>query len=266
MEGNNELLNVDRLTKIYISGLVRTALVVGAKDITFNIKKGEIVSLVGESGSGKSTVANMILRLIKPTSGQVCFKGIDIFEMKSQDYYKHVQVIFQDPFSSFNYFYKVDRVLNTAINFRYGKISDRERKELIKDVLEQIGINAEENLGRYPHQLSGGQMQRFLLARILLIKPDLLVADEPTSMIDASSRANILNLLKDLRKEEGLSILFITHDLGQAQYISDKVLIMKEGGVVEEGKTKEVFLHPTHPYTKNLLASVPSLYRRWQFD
>lgn len=263
---NKELLEVDKLTKIYTSGLIRPTKVVGAKDISFKINKGEILSLVGESGSGKTTVANMILRLIQPTSGLIYFNGKDINTIRLQDYYKLVQIIFQDPYSSFNYFYKVDRVLNKAIDFRYGKISNSDKKNLIENVFEQIGINTEEVLGRYPYQISGGQLQRFLLARILLIRPNLLIADEPTSMIDASSRAGILNLLEMIRKKEGLSVIFITHDIGQAQYISDRVLVMQKGLVVEKGPTKDVFLNPTHPYTKNLLASVPSLYRQWDLS
>ena len=263
---NNGLLEVDKLTKIYTSGLIRPKKVVGAKDVSFKINKGEILCLVGESGSGKTTVANMILRLINPTSGFIYFNGKDINEINLREYYKLVQVIFQDPYSSFNYFYKVDRVLNKAIEFRFGKVSKSKKFNLIEKAFKEIGINAEEVLGRYPYQISGGQLQRFLLARTLIIRPKLLIADEPTSMIDASSRASILNLLELIRKEEGSSVLFITHDIGQAQYLSDRVLVMKKGLVVEKGQTKDVFLHPTHPYTKNLLDSVPSLYRQWELD
>jgi len=318
MKEINGLLEVEKLTKIYSSGLIRSSSTLGANDVSFKINQGKIVSLVGESGSGKSTVANMILRLIKPTNGQIYLNGTNITKIKKRDYYKQVQVIFQDPFSSFNYFYKIDRVLRRAINFHIhwisrnkkkqiikdtldklkkvilsesfvfepkqiipdtlnklkritikflgGLISRKEKKQIIMDTLARIGINAKEVLGRYPHQVSGGQLQRFLLARILLIKPILLIADEPTSMIDASSRADILNLLKLLRKDEGFSVLFISHDIGQAQYLSDQVLVMKKGIVVERGLTKDVFLHPTHPYTKNLLASVPSLYRKWDLS
>ncbi len=263
MSKNENILKIDDLTKIYTSGFIRTTKSVAAKDLSFEIKRGEIISLVGESGSGKTTISNIILRLIKPTSGKVYVNGIDIEEIKKKNYYKQVQVIFQDPYSSFNYFYKVERVLKKAIRFRYGKVSKSEESEKIQEVLGFVGINAKEVIGRFPHQLSGGQLQRFLLARILLIKPDLLIADEPTSMIDASSRADILNLLANLRKEEDFSVLFITHDIGQAQYISDKVLVMEKGIIVEKGPTKNVFLNPTNPYTKKLLASVPSLYRKW---
>ena len=258
-----KVLQIENLTKIYISGLFQHKEIIGAQDVSFCINKGEIVSLVGESGSGKTTVANMILRLIKPTSGHIYFNGIDITNIQKKDYYRQVQVIFQDPFSSYNYFYKIDRVLKKAINFRIGKLSSIEKNRIITDTLANVGINAEEVLNRYPHQLSGGQLQRFLLARILLIKPILLIADEPTSMIDASARADILNLLGMLKKEEGFSVLFITHDIGQAQYVSERVLVMEKGIIVEKGSTEDVFLNPNHPYTKNLLDSVPSLYRQW---
>jgi len=260
------LLKVENLTKIYSSGLIKTTETIGAKDVSFTLGDGEILSVVGESGSGKSTISNMILRLIVPTSGSIFLNGQDILKIKAHDYYKQVQVVFQDPYSSFNYFYKVERVLRKAIKYRIGHLSYSEELKVIRNTLSHVGINADEVLGRYPHQLSGGQLQRFLLARILLIKPDLLIADEPTTMIDASSRADILNLLDMLRKEEGFSVLFITHDIGQAQYISDQVLVMKEGFIVEKGATKEVFLRPKHPYTQNLLASVPSLYRMWKLE
>jgi len=266
MKEQKKVLKIENLTKIYTSGMFQHKEIIGAQDVSFSINKGEIVSLVGESGSGKTTVANMILRLIKPTSGHVYFNGADITNIKKKDYYRQVQVIFQDPFSSYNYFYKIDRVLKKAINFRIGSLSRIEKNRVVTDTLVQVGINAEEVLNRYPHQLSGGQLQRFLLARILLIKPSLLIADEPTSMIDASSRADILNLLGILRKEEGFSVLFITHDIGQAQYVSDRVIVMEKGIIVEKGLTEDVFLNPSHPYTKNLLASVPSLYRQWDLS
>ncbi|MFX1534638.1 MAG: ABC transporter ATP-binding protein [Promethearchaeota archaeon] len=260
------VLELDCVSKIYTSGLIVRTFTTGAKDVSFKIKRGEIVSLVGESGSGKSTIANMILRLISPTSGHIYIDGEDILSFKKLEYYRKVQVIFQDPYGSFNYFYKIDRVLNKSFSLRKDKITSSEKEEVIIDILKQIGLNADEVLGRYPHQLSGGQLQRFLLARVLLINPEVLIADEATSMIDASSRAGILNLLEDLREKQGLSVLFITHDLGQAQYISDRVLIMKKGEIVERGSCKEIFTSPNHSYTKELLASVPSLHEQWNLD
>jgi peptide/nickel transport system ATP-binding protein len=258
------VLRVKNLTKTYTSGLVRTKTVVGAKNVSFDLKRGEIISLAGESGSGKTTVAKMILRLIEPTSGSILFDGKDIKSYNIKDYYRLVQAIFQDPYSAFNPFYRVDHVLDKAFVLREDNLTPEKKKKIIWSTLKSIGLNPDEVLGRYPHQLSGGQMQRILIGRSLLIGSQLLIADEPTSMIDASTRAGILNLLLTLRKERGLSVLFITHDIGQAQYLSDRVLVMKKGEVVEQGTVDEVFIKPKHPYTKELLAAVPSLYERWE--
>ncbi len=286
MSESPPLLEVKNLTKIFTSGQIFTTQVKALNNISFKLTKGEIVSIVGESGSGKSTVANIILRLIRPTNGQVHLNGQSIFKQKLNDYYKHVQVVFQNPFGSFNGFYRVDRVLDKAFDFVYRNSKKKNQKErkiireeyskenslnevdkdkIIFEALKKVDINPEEVLGRFPHQLSGGQLQRFLLARALIIKPDLLIADEPTTMIDASSRAGILNQLIALGKSGDLSVLFITHDIGQAQYVSDRVLVMKEGSIVEEGPSKEVFLHPKQAYTKRLLEDVPSLTRKWKW-
>jgi peptide/nickel transport system ATP-binding protein len=265
MNANEVLLQCEDLTKIYASGLIRTKSVVGAKNVTFDMKREEIVSLVGESGSGKSTVAKMILRLIEPTSGDILFNGVDILSYDIRDYYRQVQAIFQDPYSAFNPFYKIDRVLDKAFGLRKDHPSSNDREGISESTLKSIGLNPDEVLGRYPHQLSGGQMQRILVARSLIIGSELLIADEPTSMIDASTRAGILNLLLNLKREKGLSVLFITHDIGQAQYLSDRIVVMNKGEIVEQGSVDEVFLKPKHPYTKELLASVPRLYEKWEY-
>jgi peptide/nickel transport system ATP-binding protein len=277
------LLQCKKLTKIYTSGLIRTRSVVAVKDVTFDVKKGEIVSLVGESGSGKTTVARMILRLVEPTSGRIIFNGGDAFSYDKREYYRRIQAIVQDPYSAYNPFYKVDRVLEEIFDLylltpqerlsrilaarKEGKkINPREeRKKLIHYTLKRIGINPEEILGRYPHQLSGGQLQRFLIARPLLINSELIIADEATSMVDASTRAGILNLLLDLKEKENISVIFITHDIAQAQYISDRVLVMQKGEIVEQGPADRVFSHPKHPYTKELFDSVPQLKKTWKF-
>jgi|SRR5271157_4148052 len=266
MSQNGPLLQVKNLTKIFKSGRIKTTQTIAVQDVSFSINKGEIVSIVGESGSGKTTVSNLILRLIPRTNGEIYFNGEDIFRINLRKYYKQVQVIFQNPFSSFNYFYKVDRVLMNAINFVSGKsLTITAKKQLMYETLKKIDINPSEVLGRYPHQLSGGQLQRFLLGRVLLIKPDLLIADEPTTMIDACCRSDVLNLLNNLRQNAGLSILFITHDIGQAQYISDRVLVMNHGRIIEEGPSNDVFQNPQEDYTKKLLANVPSLSRKWKW-
>jgi peptide/nickel transport system ATP-binding protein len=260
-----KILECKNLTKIYTSGLVRTKSVVAVKNVTFDVEKGEIVTLAGESGSGKTTVAKMILRLIEPTSGDIIFNGQNAFSYDRREYYRRIQAIVQDPYSAYNPFYKVDRVLEEVFSlYKNGPSSDK-RKEIIHSTLTRIGINPEEILGRYPHQLSGGQLQRFLIARPLLINSELVVADEATSMLDASTRAGILNLLLSLKENEKISVLFITHDIAQAQYISDRVLIMQKGEVVEQGPADRVFIDPRNAYTKELFDSVPQLHKKWEF-
>jgi peptide/nickel transport system ATP-binding protein len=260
-----KVLQCKKLTKIYTSGLIRTKSVVAVKNVTFDVKKGEIVTLVGESGSGKTTVAKMILRLIKPTSGHIIFDGEDASSYDRREYYKRIQAIVQDPYSAYNPFYKVDRVLEEVFNLYKNGPSREERKKIIHSTLTRIGINPAEILGRYPHQLSGGQLQRFLIARPLMINSELVVADEATSMLDASTRAGILNLLLSLRRDEKISVLFITHDIAQAQYVSDRALVMQKGEVVEQGRADRIFLHPRHPYTRELFDSVPQLHKKFEF-
>jgi peptide/nickel transport system ATP-binding protein len=257
------ILRCKDLNKEYTSGLVRTKTVLGAKNASFDINRGEIVALAGESGSGKSTIAKMILRLIEPSSGTITLNGKNINSYSIREYYRQVQAVFQDPYSAFNPFYKVDHVIDRAFGLRKDNPDADERREIIESTFMSIGLNPKEVLGRYPHELSGGQMQRLLIGRALLIGSQLLIADEPTSMIDASTRAGVLNLLLNLKDEKDLSVLFITHDIGQAQYISERVLIMKEGEIVEQGSVHDVFTKPEHPYTKELLAAVPSLYEKW---
>jgi len=258
------VVRVKNLTKLYTSGYIRTTEVVGAKNVSFDIKKGEIFCLVGESGSGKTTVGNMILRLIKPTSGKILLDGKDAFSYDKKAYWRKVQAVFQDPYSSFNFFYNVDKPLNDAFDLLENSPPKEERKKIIRSTLETIGMNPDEILGRYPHQLSGGQMQRLLIARSLIIRPSLLVADEPTSMIDASTRVAVLNELLRLKEVAKMSVLFITHDLAQAYYIGDRIAIMKKGEIIEQGPVRKVIFSPKHPYTKNLVASVPPLHERWE--
>lgn len=263
--GNDVLLEVKNLTKLYTRGYIKVSYKIGCRNVSFSVRRGEVLGLLGQSGSGKTTVANVILRLIKPTSGAVYLEGKDIFSYHLKDYYAKVQQIFQDPYGSFNYFYRVDRTLHKAVSFKNPRISRLERNQRIAEALEVVGLNPSEILGRYPHQLSGGQLQRILIARVLLIEPQLVVADEPTSMIDASSRAGILNHLLDL-KEYKIAIIFITHDVGQAAYISDTVVVMHEGEVVEQGEARKVLFAPEHPYTQRLLSDVPKLHEKWDLS
>ncbi|MFX1573174.1 MAG: ABC transporter ATP-binding protein [Promethearchaeota archaeon] len=264
----NETLNIRNLTKVYTSGLLKSKETIGVKNISFKLYPGEILSLVGESGSGKSTIANLILRFIQPTEGDIYYEEKEIHDIPTKDYYKNVQGIFQDPYSSFNYFYRIDHMLNQAFKYTLKDITNK--RKALETSLSIVGLNTDDIFGRFPHQISGGQLQRVLIARALLFKPKLIIADEPTSMIDSSSRADILNLFKELKEgtthTEGISVIFITHDIGQAQYVSDRVIVMKEGNIVEQGLTKDVFLNPEHPYSQNLLACVPSIYRKWELE
>ena len=262
---SSDILDVRNLNKTFISGLLFTKQIYALNDVTFSLQKGEILSIVGESGSGKSTTANVILRLVKPTSGTVLLDGKDIQRYRKKEYYKRVQVIFQDPFGSYNLFHKVDRVLHMSFKLLDRRPPFEARKKIIQEVFDTIGLRSSELLGRYPHQLSGGQLQRMLLARALIIKPDILIADEATSMIDASSRAGVLNLLDLLATQEGMGIMFITHDIGQAQYLSDRVIVMEHGRIVEQGKPSKVLVDPEETYTKELISSVPTMEERWEF-
>ena len=265
----SELLKVEHLTKIFTSGLIGGFEIRAVDDVSFTIRKGEIVSLVGESGSGKTTIGKLILRLIQPTSGRILFEGKDVLKFGKKelrrDYYRQVQAVFQDPFASFNPLHPVDRAFDLVFNSYFPDVGRSEREEMIDAALTQVGLNPEEVRGKFPHQLSGGQLQRILIARALLLKPKLLIADEAVSMLDASTRIDVLNLLGDFRDKYGTSVLFVTHDLALGYYISDTTIIMYRGTIVEMGDTERVFHNPLHPYTQMLLESVPDLNVKWEF-
>ncbi|MEM1525813.1 MAG: ABC transporter ATP-binding protein [Ignisphaera sp.] len=262
------LLSVRNLTKVYRSGLIRHKSILAVDNVSFDIKEGEILSLVGESGSGKTTTARIILRLLKPTAGSVMFMGKDIWdELRTREdlkwYWRHVNGVFQDPFSSFNPTHRIKDILLRVFNL-FDENYDKDAKmKLIYEALQSVGLIPEEVIERRPFELSGGMRQRILISRIFLIKPKLVLADEPTSMIDATLRLGILKLFLKLRDELKSSIIFITHDLGLATYVSDRILIMYKGGIVEEGSPEEILKNPRHEYTRNLLDSVPKLYTSW---
>src|SRR4030042_248019 len=255
------------LTKVFGFGRQNT---VAVDHVDFNFYEGEIVSIVGESGSGKTTLAKMLLGLINPTEGEVYFQGEkrDISsQRKKKEYWKSIQAIFQDPYSSYNIFNKIDAVLLDCIHMRGGRNLPRAKKvELMKEACSFVNLEFEELTNKYPFELSGGQMQRLMIARIFLLKPKILVADEPTSMIDACSRATILDMLMQLRKETGMTIIFITHDIGLAYYVSDSVYIMEHGKFVESGSADSVILYPTQPYTRRLINDVPKIHEAWDLS
>ena len=254
------LLEARNLTRVFGSGCAAVTAVDG---VSFHLREAEVVSLVGESGSGKSTVARMLLGLLPPTAGTIRFEGREVSRLLRTDrkaYWRQVQAVFQDPFASFNPFARVERLLANSLHLLPGRLPPGHARARMAEVLWAVGLEPEAVLSRLPHQLSGGQRQRVMIARALMLKPRLLIADEPTSMIDASSRVSLLNVLLDLREELGMTILFITHDLGLAAYTSNRLLVMQKGRLVEEGPVEEVLGRPKNEYTQKLLADVPRLH------
>jgi oligopeptide/dipeptide ABC transporter ATP-binding protein len=219
-----------------------------------------ITALVGESGSGKTTLARLLLGLIEPSEGAVLYKGADIRTLSGASlraFRRDVQVIFQDPFEAYNPFYRVDHVLETPVlNFGLAG-SRREARRMIEETLRVVGLRPEETLGRYPHQLSGGQRQRIMVARALLIRPRVIIADEPVSMVDASLRATILTSLRELHDKFGISLIYITHDLTTAYQVSQNVIVLYRGLIAEAGDVEKVVGDPKHPYTRLLIGSIP---------
>lgn len=243
---------------------------VAVNAVDFDFHRGEIISIVGESGSGKTTLAKMILGLLTPTSGEITFEGAprDISShAKRKKYWQNIQAIFQDPFSAFNIFNKVDAVLLDCIRLQGGgNLSQEEKTAKMKEACKFVNLKFEELSNKYPFELSGGQMQRLMIARIFMLHPKILIADEPTSMVDACSRATILDMLLKLRDDIDMTIVFITHDIGLAYYISDTVYIMEHGNIVERGTADEAILNPKSDYTKRLLGDVPKIYEPWDFS
>jgi ABC-type oligopeptide transport system ATPase subunit len=259
------MLRLDGVTKVFKTGTFGGKEFTAVSGVSFEIERGEVVSLIGESGSGKTTVGRMILRLTRVTGGSITVDGQDVSALRRRElrsYYGHVQGVFQDPFSSYNPVFKADRVFELIRGNYLGRLSRSEWNTKLRTSLEAVGLEPADVLGKYPHQLSGGQLQRLLIARALLLEIRFLVADEIISMLDASTRIDVLNLLGDL-KARGLGILFVTHDLSLGNYISDKTIILRHGQIVEMGITEKVFGNPGHAYTKMLLASVPQLHRKW---
>ena len=262
------MLRLDHVSKTYRVGSFGRGRLTAVRDVSFELREGEVFSLIGESGSGKSTIGRMILRLLQPTAGSITYGGADIAGLHRgplKEYYRHVQGVFQDPFSSYNPIFKADRIFSMVHREFFPGVGGDEWRQRLHEALESVGLNPRDCLHKYPHQLSGVQLQRLLVARALLLDIRYLVADEIISMLDASTRIDVLNLLADL-KARGLGILFITHDLSLGNYISDTTVILRRGSIVEMGETAKVFGDPRHPYTQMLLASVPRLHAKWNGD
>jgi peptide/nickel transport system ATP-binding protein len=261
-----KLLEVNDLTKRYSQGNVLARVTITAVDnISFYIKPAEIFTLAGESGCGKTTTAKIVLGFEEATSGTIYHNG-KLRNRKEKTWVTEgVQAIFQDPFSTFNPLRTVDSYFHETVqNFRLAS-SKKEGIELIDHALRLVGLSYQEFAGKYPNEYSGGQLQRISIARALLTNPKLIIADEPVSMVDASLRMSIVNLFKQLRDELGVSILYITHDLATAYYVSDRIAIMFRGNIVEMGTVEQVLMNPRHPYSKLLRDSIPQAdpSKRW---
>lgn len=229
--------------------------------VSFSIEKGKTVGLVGESGSGKTTIGRTLVKLIPATSGEAYWKGENILPMRERDFRplrRQIQYIFQDPFGSLNPRMTVGRIIGEALEIHFPTLSKSERNDRVAALLERVGLKPE-MMRRYPHEFSGGQRQRIGIARALAVEPELLICDEPVSALDVSVQAQIVNLLQDLQEELGLALFFIAHDLAVVEHISDSVLVLHHGKIVESGSSSEVLEHPQAPYTRELLAAVPRL-------
>ncbi|KAA9378840.1 ABC transporter ATP-binding protein [Microbispora cellulosiformans] len=257
------MLKLDGVSKVYRVGAFGGRALTAVSGVGFEVGEGEVVSLIGESGSGKSTIGRMVLRLTRVSGGTITLDGKDISSIRDRkEYYRQVQGVFQDPFSCFNPVFRADRVFAMIKEQYFPGVGAREWRKRVEDALESVRLDPGNVLGKYPHQLSGGQLQRMLIARAVLLDIRLLVADEIISMLDASTRIDVLNLLADLRAR-GLGILFVTHDLSLGNYVSDRTVVLRDGKIAEMGPTPLVFGDPRHPYTRSLLAAVPRLHTKW---
>ena len=230
-------------------------------EVSFEVKKGETLGLVGESGCGKTTLGRSILQLVPPTNGEVYFKGdplVGLSENEMRQYRRQMQIIFQDPYSSLNPRMTVgNAILEPMIVHGVGE-NKIQRKELVIDLMETVGLQAD-HFRRYPHEFSGGQRQRVCIARALGLSPEFIICDESVSALDVSVQAQVLNLLNELKEKHGFTYVFISHDLSVIKYMSDRVMVMNQGKIVEEGEADALYSNPKHPYTQRLLASIPRI-------
>jgi oligopeptide/dipeptide ABC transporter ATP-binding protein len=259
--GHGPLLDVRHLRQEFsaerrFAGTAQT--IKAVDDVSLTIRAGEVVGLVGESGSGKTTLGRAILRLIEPSSGNVFFDGVDITRLPARAMRalrKDMQIVFQDPYASLNPRMSVGDILAQALNL-HGIAPGAEREPRVVELLQRVGLSPAQ-MRRYPHEFSGGQRQRIAIARALAVRPRFLVADEPVSALDVSIQAQVLNLLQDLQQELGLALLFIAHDLGVVEYLSDRVIVLYLGRIMEVAPARDLYANPRHPYTQALLAAIP---------
>lgn len=258
-----ELLRVSNLTVSYpIAG----GLFGGSKKlfnavdgVSFSIRRGEILGLVGESGSGKTTTGRAIIKLAPISGGKIFYRGeniSDLDEKRFLPYRKKIQMIFQDPFNSLNPRMDIFRIISEPLDIHFKKMARQKKRDRVAELLETVGLKAD-YMARYPHEFSGGQRQRIGIARALAVEPDFIICDEPVSALDVSVQAQIINLLQKLREEMNLTFLFVAHDIAVVEYLSDRIMVMTGGKIVEQGDSREVCAHPKHPYTQKLIAAVP---------
>jgi peptide/nickel transport system ATP-binding protein len=253
-----------------IGGLFSRGSVRALHGVDLTIGRGEIVALVGESGSGKSTLARCVARLEKPSSGAILIDGVDILKrdrfQASRAFRSQLQMVFQDPFGSLNPAHRIEHFLRRSLAIHgKGGGSEEETRRRLEELMTTVGLQAD-MLNSYPHELSGGQRQRVAIARALAVEPQVILADEPTSMLDVSVRIGVLNLMRKLRDEQGISMLYITHDLASARYLSDRTAVMFAGELVEEGESLDLLANPAHPYTQLLVSAVPDPARAGSYD
>ena len=256
----SEILRVENLTKIFEKKSIfssKKTIVKATDDVTFALNHGEILAIAGESGSGKSTLAKLILKAIEPDSGKVFFENEEISNNSSLKKIRmQCQMVYQDPYESINPRMKIEQIVGEPLEI-HG-ITNDERKNLIINALKQVKLEpAEEIAQKNPHMLSGGQRQRIVIARALVLKPKIIIADEPVSMLDVSIRAEILELIKEIQQKNNISIIYITHDLATAKHFADRVMILYLGKIMEEGPIDQVILTPKHPYTQALIDAIP---------
>lgn len=265
------ILELRNVTKVFGGGLFDRNRTVAVENVTFTIPSDNptMIALAGESGSGKTTLSRLLLGVARPSTGQVLYNGAALATLSKEgrrQFLRDVQPIYQDPFGVYNPFYKAEHLLQVTINKFNLAQSKAEARQMIVEALETVGMRADEVLGRFPHQLSGGQRQRMMVARALLLRPRVILADEPVSMVDASLRATILESLRALNRDFRISILYVTHDLTTAYQICESIIIMYRGAVVEAGSVEEVIRKPKHPYTRLLVDSIPKMHavRDWE--
>ena len=261
----NPLVHVSHLQVYFpiLGGLLqrRVGEVKAVDGVSFEIHRGQTVGLVGESGSGKTTIGRALVHLQNPTGGTLRYDGAEISRLSNRGFHpyrKKIQMIFQDPFNSLNPRLTVQTIVGEALEIHFPKLNATERRDRVAALLRKVGLSPE-HLDRYPHEFSGGQRQRIGIARALAVEPEFIVCDEPVSALDVSVQAQIVNLLQDLQEELGLTYLFIAHDLAVVEHISDYVLVMNQGKIVEAAPAEAIYENPQHDYTKKLLAAVPTL-------